>query len=125
MRYRFLYCLICLPLVFIMAPDSPPPSAATVCEPVKEFVDLDGPLPDEPAMTRMAERDPILFFKWCLTRCNREVKGYRVVMKKQERISEKMGGTGKLMPSQEVKVSFLEKPFSVLFIYEKDPRPAQ
>jgi hypothetical protein len=40
-------------------------------------------------------------------------------MKKQERIK------GTLLPSEEVKVAFQEKPFSVLFIYQKEPRPAQ
>src|SRR5260370_1431851 len=73
-----------------------------------------GPASDDAArsvaskMAQLAKDDPIAFLTECLARYDREVKGYRAVMQKQERIG------GRLQPKEIINVCFKEKPHSVL-----------
>src|SRR5437016_5257176 len=62
--------------------------------------------------------DPITFLEKCLEHYDRQVKGYRLVMYKQEKIA------GRLQPSEEIEVHFKEKPFSVHFQWRKGARLA-
>ena len=108
--------LICLPLCLVMAPDNLPLDRASERSALQSVVDRGGKLPTDDEMSKLAQTDPIAFLEWCVIRYDREVTGYRVDMKKQERID------GKLMPSEEIMVDFREKPFSVLFHYKKPDR---
>jgi hypothetical protein len=58
------------------------------------------PLPDP---------DPVIFLEKCLRRYNREVRGYSVTMRKQERIR------GRLHAPEKIDALFRERPFSVYF----------
>jgi hypothetical protein len=68
------------------------------------------PLPDP---------DPVAFLEKCLRRYDREVKGYSLIMQKQERVA------GTLKPKEVVEVHFREKPFSVFMKWLAGARKAQ
>jgi len=70
-------------------------------------------------MERLAQTDPIAFLENCLRRYDREVKGYRATLQKQERLGGKLQGT------EVIDVSFQEKPFSVLLDWQRGTRLAQ
>jgi len=61
-------------------------------------------LPDSASMEALAKEDPIAFLENCLTRYDREVKGYSLTMQKQERIQ------GKLQPREVIEVHFKHGP---------------
>jgi hypothetical protein len=106
--------LMCLPaLCLLMAPDGLPREKPLDRAPLQAAVDPGGKLPDDAAMAELAKSDPIEFLKWSLIRYDREVRGYRVNMRKQERVN------AKLRPAEDIAVCFREKPFSVLFEYAK------
>jgi hypothetical protein len=83
------------------------------------------PAPDDAArsqdqkMAQLAKDAPIAFLTECLARYDREVKGYRAVMQKQERIA------GRLQPKEIIKVCFKEKPHSVLLVWIEGARRAE
>jgi hypothetical protein len=70
-------------------------------------------------MAQLAKDDPIAFLTECLARYDREVKGYRAVMQKQERIG------GRLQPKEIINVCFKEKPHSVLLVWIEGARRAE
>ena len=109
--------LLCLSLCLLMAPDRIPRRRAIETGPLAAVEDHGNSLPDEPTMVGLAQTDPIEFLNWCLVRYDREVTGYRTVLRKQERIK------GKLNLEEEIHVDFRERPFSVLFVYPREPRP--
>ena len=111
--------LLCLPLCFLLAPDGPRDAAPAADVPLVRVADDGGALPTEARMTRLAETDPIAFIENCIRRYDREVKGYRCVLHKQERLD------GKLQPSEEIACQFREKPFSVLMDWREGARLAQ
>ncbi len=108
--------LLCLPLCLLMAPDRLPPERAPDRPVLHDVADKGTTLPDEAAMVRLAQTDPVAFLEWCNIRYDREVTSYRLNFKKQERLD------GKLKPSEDILVDFKEKPFSVLFTYVKPDR---
>jgi hypothetical protein len=57
----------------------------------------------------LPDPDPIAFLRKALERYDREVRGYRVTLRKQERID------GKLRSPEKIEVQFRESPFSVHF----------
>ena len=59
------------------------------------------------AFEELAAKDPVAFLARCLSRYEKEVKGYRCIFVKQERVA------GKLGPKERIRVHFKEKPFSV------------
>jgi hypothetical protein len=77
------------------------------------------PLPDSAAMDRLARTDPTAFVENCLRRYQREVQTYHAILHKQERIDSK------LRHSEEIDVTFREKPFSVLLVWLKNPGRAE
>src|SRR5262245_17518656 len=60
--------------------------------------------PDNARMEALAKEDPIAFLEKCLTRYDREVKGYSLTMQKQERLQ------GKLQPREVIEVHFKHGP---------------
>jgi hypothetical protein len=115
--------LICLPLCFIMASDGPPPSRSADAHPpplgpLPKVADDGKALPPEQEMVRLARTAPLAFLEKCIVRYDREVKGYRCTLEKQERIK------GELLPAEVSKNAFREQPFSVRMEWPKDPRPA-
>jgi hypothetical protein len=76
-------------------------------------------VPDSSTQERLARSDPVAFVTNCLRRYQREVQSYRAVLRKQERID------GQLRRSEELDVSFREKPFSVLLIWRRNPGRAE
>jgi len=113
------HLLVCLPICLLMASDTIPPLRLQERTALQEVQDRGDALPDEASMVRLAKNDPVAFLEWCLIRYDREVKGYRVRLQKHERIE------GKLNPTEDIKVDFQENPFSVLFTYDAEPRPAR
>jgi hypothetical protein len=128
--------LLCLPLCLLLAPEQPPHGSAasdktkfnadpgdrsgTVglaagCWSVPHFF----PLPDESAMEKLAKNDPLSFFRQCLRRYDREVFAYTCTLDKTERLD------GKVQPTEEIKVSFREEPFTALLEWEKNARLAK
>ena len=101
--------LLCLPLCFVLLPGNPrADSAPKEGLPLPPDLKDDGStLPGAAEMERLARTDPIAFLQKCLLRYDREVKGYRCTLQKQERIDGKLKGT------EEIDVQFREKPFSV------------
>jgi hypothetical protein len=88
---------------------SPPPSDGThqAAGFVLPKVSVDGALPDDAEMERLAASDPTLFLEYCLRRYYWEIKGYHLIMQKQERIN------GSLHDKEIVDVYFKEQPHSV------------
>lgn len=76
-------------------------------------------LPGSATMDRLARTDAIAFLENCLKRYDDDVRGYQALLHKQERAE------GKLKGSEEIEVSFREKPFSVLLVWRKGARQAQ
>ena len=111
--------LLCLPLCLLLAPDGPrataPPAAATLAG----VADDGDALPTEARMKRLAETDPVAFLEACVRRYDREVKGYRCILHKQERLE------GTLQPSEEIAIQFREEPFSVLMDWREGVRLAK
>jgi hypothetical protein len=70
-------------------------------------------------MAQLAKGDPIAFLTECLGRYDREVKGFRAVMQKQERIG------GRLQPKEIINACFKQKPHSVLLVWIEGARRAE
>jgi Protein of unknown function (DUF1571) len=115
--------LLCLLLCLIVAPaplpsqrsappashhDGGPPAAA----------DDNSTLLDNDAMRLLAEKKPIRFLQTCLRRHIREVKGYHALLAKHERLA------GNLLGPEVIRVSFREKPHSVLMQWLEGARLA-
>jgi hypothetical protein len=79
----------------------------------------DAPRSLDSKRAQVAKNDPIAFLTECLARYDREVKGYRAVMQKQERIG------GRLQPKEIINVCFKEKPHSVLLVWTEGARRAE
>ncbi len=92
--------LILLPLVFILAPEQHRPADDTPADPTRPA----GAVKD---ISSLASADPVAFLEASIARYEREVKGYRATLIKQERIG------GKLQPPERVACWFREEPFSV------------
>jgi hypothetical protein len=107
--------LVCLLLWFVTAPGNLP-NAPAADDAVERPADNGKPLPTEAQMKRLAQSDPAAFLEACIRRYDREVKGYRCVMHKQERLE------GKLQPSEVIDAQFREKPFSVLMDWREGAR---
>src|SRR6266511_5616615 len=60
--------------------------------------------PENARMEALAKEDPIAFLENCMTRYNREVKGYSLTMQKQERLQ------GKLKPREVIDVHYKHGP---------------
>ena len=71
------------------------------------------------AFAHLARTDPIAMLDASIYRSRSELRGFRAVMHKQERI----GGT--LFPPEELRIALRESPFAVLMIWTKNPRSAQ
>ena len=130
--------LICLPLCLLLAPEQAPlkglgenekprPAASEATDPARPVgvaagcwtVPILFPLPDDAAMEKLAKTDPIAFFRQCLRRYDREVRGYQCVLDKTERLD------GKLQPQEVHDVYFREQPFSALLEWQKNARLAK
>jgi hypothetical protein len=70
-------------------------------------------------MEHLAGEDPVRFLELCLERYRQEVKGYRCILQKQERIA------GKLQPRETIEVYFREDPHSVLMHWQHGARKAE
>jgi hypothetical protein len=106
--------VVVLPLLgyFLVSPPPPDSKGSGGGFAVPE-VSLDGALPNEAEMERLANSDPILFLENCLRRYHRDVKGYHLTMQKQERIN------GSLHAKEIVDVYFKEQPHSVFMIWRE------
>jgi hypothetical protein len=121
---RLLYCLpLLLPLGCALAPEGTSTALSPIDEPTFS-AEPDKPIPPSKQdktkrrpttaeMEKLAQSDLIAFLKECMARYDREVRGYRVLLAKRERVD------GKLMPPEEVRCAFRQKPFSVLMVWEK------
>ncbi len=108
--------LVCLPMCFVMAPGNLPIAPAASADAIERPADDGKPLPTEAQMKGLAQSNPIAFLEACIRRYDREVKGYRCIMHKQERLE------GKLQPSEVIDAQFREKPFSVLMDWREGAR---
>lgn len=63
--------------------------------------------------TELPEKDVIRFIEKAIERYEKEIKGFRVILTKQERVD------GKLRPREVVKADFCEKPHSVLMHWQE------
>ncbi len=112
--------LLCLPLSLLVAPEpAPRPASAPIQVALLPPGDNDVPLPTENQLARLARTDPVGFIEACQRRIAREVKGYRCLLKKQERLA------GKLKPSELIEAQFREDPFSVYLNWKEGTRLAQ
>ena len=112
--------LLCLfpPCLLAAAPFLPCRPAARD-RPAPEVRDDGQALPDDAALACMAHHDPVAFLRACLMRHEREVRGYTLVMRKQERLG------GRLRPPEVVRVAFREKPHAVYLEWRQGARLAE
>jgi hypothetical protein len=114
--YRTILCLpLCLALEATPPPRTPPPPALVLAA----VADDGAALPDADRLERLAKTDPIAFMEACVRRYEREVKGYRAILKKRERLS------GKLQSAEVIAVLFREDPFSVVLDWKEGTRLAK
>jgi hypothetical protein len=113
--------LWCLPLCLVFACASVPEPSP---EPAPEER-ADATRPESPArpadaagMEKLARTNPIAFIEQSLNRYDREVRGYRVTLVKQEFLE------GKLQPVERIESIFREKPFSVFMDWKAGARRA-
>ncbi len=66
----------------------------------------DGP-PNASDMTNLARQDPFAFLQNCMKLYDKNVRGYQVILQKQERLQ------GKLQNREIIEVAFREQPYSV------------
>jgi len=108
--------LIALAVICLAAaPASPIPLRTTETERLPHF-DTSGTLPSQREFERLAMTDAIAALKASITRAGREVRGYRAMFLKQERIG------GKLHDPEEIAVAFREEPFGVAMHWKKGAR---
>ncbi len=124
MQRLLFWLLLCLPLCLLVAPDRyrainpPPANPSPGTEPMETFATVsdDGaPLPDAAAMRTLAQHDPMSFLEWCIRRCQREVRGCRLMLHKHERID------GQLRLPELIAVDYRVEPFGVLFHWKQNP----
>ncbi|HEY2786840.1 MAG TPA: hypothetical protein VGJ05_17905, partial [Fimbriiglobus sp.] len=87
-------------------PESAPPVAT---DPTSR-VAREGRLPSPKEFLDLARNDPSGLLESCVRRYKQEVRGFRAVLHKQERVN------GKLYPPEIVRVAIREEPFSVRMI---------
>ena len=110
--------LLCLPLCMLLSPEGPR-NAPLADSAIACVADDGNALPTEKEMKRLANADPVAFLEACIKRCEREVKGYRCLLHKQERLD------GKLQPSELIAIQFRDDPFSVLMDWREGTRLVQ
>jgi hypothetical protein len=112
--------LFCLPLCLLVAPNQyRPGTPPTPPEDTFAFVvDAGAPLPDEATLYALAEEDPVAFLEWCIRRCQREIRGMRLRLRKHERT------LGQQRSPEEIAVEYQVNPFAVLFHWRKNPDQA-
>jgi hypothetical protein len=77
----------------------------------------DGP-PNASDMTNLARQDPFAFLQDCLKLYDKNVRGYQVILQKQERLQ------GKLQNREIIEVAFREQPYSVSMRWLEGARKA-
>lgn len=124
MRRLIFWCLLCLPICLLLAPDRYRPVESSPVElspdiPVEPtfavILDDSSPLPDADAMERLAREDPRKFLEWCIRRCQREVKSARLTLFKHEVID------GQQRPPELIAVDYRVVPYGVLFHWLENP----
>jgi Protein of unknown function (DUF1571) len=128
--------LLCLPLCLLLAPEPTPTRVSAENEKLKPAATADNsrtvgfavgcwtaplcfPLPNDAAMEHLAKTDVLAFFRQCLSRYDREIRGYTATLDKTERLD------GDLQPPEVLAVSFREQPFSALLEWQKNARLAK
>lgn len=112
-------CLVGGPiLVFLLLDQSSSGSPRPGDKPLPK-VSEEGALPDAARMEELAQNDQVAFLKNCIRRYQREVRGYQLMMQKQERLQ------GTLYPKEKIEVFFRGKPHSVLMIWKEGARKAE
>jgi hypothetical protein len=109
--------LLCLPLCLVMGSDRP--QFQQVAEKPPKVKDDGAPLPKAEDLARLVKDSPLTMFENCLKRYDREVKGYRAILQKQEFID------GKLYPTEVIEVCFREQPHSVYMAWKEGTRRAE
>jgi len=77
----------------------------------------DGP-PNASDMTNLARQDPFAFLQNCVKLYDKNVRGYQVILQKQERLQ------GKLQNREIIEVAFREQPYSVSMRWLEGARKA-
>ncbi len=77
----------------------------------------DGP-PNASDMTNLARQDPFAFLQNCMKLYDKNVRGYQVILQKQERLQ------GKLQNREIIEVAFREQPYSVSMRWLEGARKA-
>jgi hypothetical protein len=110
--------LLCLPLCFVLAPDCPSPPAGFDSVPPPTWHQLlsDAQVPTKAQMEQLARTNPVAFLENCLRKSDRDVKGYRGVLDKQERIKNT------LYPPELIDFDFREDPFSFRMVWKEGLR---
>lgn len=111
--------LLCLSLGFVLVPGNLPRADTARPSTLRSVKDDGRPLPTAARMEKLAKSDPIAFLENCLKRYDREVKDYRCILQKQERLA------GRLQPTEVIAVDFRAKPFSVLMVWTEGARLAK
>jgi hypothetical protein len=138
MKAVYLYlpvCVVGIPLlvgllVASSQPDDPPPPVDSKFQ--KQIAQLDSelekdahPLPDALGMQKLAREDPVDFLEHCIRYYDRDVKGYRLTMQKQERVPTRLPiEKRKLQKKEVIEVCFQDKPHSVFMHWVEGERLA-
>jgi Protein of unknown function (DUF1571) len=99
--------LVCLPICLLLNPAYP----GTPLDPRQASTELVG-------KERLPSGEPIAFLEKCLERYDREVKGYTLTLRKQERVG------GVLHPLERIEVAYKDDPPSVFFKWLEGARKA-
>ncbi len=99
----------------LSAPRGPEVIPATNSDPTARVATA-GKLPTPEQFLALAESDPVAMYEACVRRYKQEVRGFRAVLHKQERVKDT------LHPPEIVRVAVREEPFAVQMIWDSGIR---
>jgi outer membrane lipoprotein-sorting protein len=114
--FRYLRFVLLAGICLAASPAAPVPARTVIETERLPYFDTSGALPSQKQFEKLATTDAIATLKASIIRAQREVRGYRAIFLKQER----MGGT--LHPAEEIAVAFREEPFATLMLWKKGSR---
>ncbi len=103
---------VCLLVAPAARPSAAPPSSSTI-DALQASVSA---RPSAEEFDRLARTNPVAMLEACVRRAQADLRGYRAVMSKRERLG------GKLFDAETIRVSCREEPFAVRMIWDDGAR---
>ena len=116
MPVRVLPSLAVAAVCLLVAPGARPSAATTTVPALETLPTSSAGRPSAEEFDRLARTNPVAMLEACVRRAHADLRGYRAVMSKRERIG------GKLFDPETIRVSCREEPFAVRMIWDDGAR---